>query len=72
VEVTFLAYVLNVKERFVMCIIPHKCGFHMYETIAVCDGRPHQALLRLRVHGAAQAKRRDTFQVSTGSSAVCS
>jgi hypothetical protein len=48
-----------VERKGTFCYVyhsTHKCGFHMYETIAVCDGRPHQTLLRRRVHGAAQAR----------------
>jgi len=42
----------------------------MYITVAVGDGRQLRTLRR-RVHGAAQWREGETFQVSKESSAVC-
>ena len=67
-EVKFFAYVFCHAYHF----IRKCCVFHMYITIAVGNGRQLPTLLRRRVHIAAQGRKRETFQVSKESSAVCS
>jgi hypothetical protein len=42
----------------------------MYETITVGNGRQFPVLLRRRMHGAAQRRRRENFRVSKEFSAV--
>ena len=67
-KLKFLAYLLNVTQRFVMRIISYANVVYL----AVCNVRPLPKLLRCRVHGAAQGRKRKTLQVSKESRAVCS
>jgi hypothetical protein len=71
VEVKFLAYVLNVTQRFVMHFISY-ANVVYFICIAVGNGRQLWMLLCRRVHGAALGRKRETFQVSKDSSVVCS
>jgi hypothetical protein len=62
-----------VERNITVCYAYHstrKCVIHMYETIAVCNGRHVQTLLRLGLHDAGQGKRRAIFQISTECSKV--
>jgi len=52
--------------------IPKCFVFHMYVTIAVGNGGSVQKLLRPRVHGVAQRRKRNPLQVPKESSVVCS
>jgi len=59
-KLKFLAYLLNLTQRFVMCV---SC---------FGKGRSLPNLLRRRVHGTAEGRKTKTFQVSKESTAVCS
>jgi hypothetical protein len=54
----------NKTFRYAYHFIHKCCVLHIYLTIAVCNGRYLPQLLRRRVHGAVQARKRETFQVS--------
>jgi hypothetical protein len=61
VGVKFVEYVFERNTTF--CCAYHstrKCVLHMYETIAVGNGRQFPVLLRRRMHGAGQTRK--TFQ----------
>jgi hypothetical protein len=70
VELKFLAYLLNVTQRFVLHIISY--ANVVYFAVGNCNGRPLPKLLRCRVHDAAQGRKGKILQVSKESSAVCS
>jgi hypothetical protein len=73
VEVTFLAFMVNVKERYVMRISPHtNVDFIRMILLQFVMASHFDTLLRLRVNGAAQTRRRETFHIYTGSRAECS
>jgi len=67
-KLKFLAYLLNVTQRFVMHIILYALVVYF----SVGNVRPLLKLLHCRVHGAAQGRKRKTLQVSKESSLVCS
>ena len=73
-KLKFLAYLLNVTKTFHYAyhFICKCCIFHMYVTTAVRNGGSAQKLLRPRVHGVAQRRKRKPLQVPKESSAVCS
>jgi hypothetical protein len=62
----------NKTFRYGYHFIRKCCVFHTYVTIAVGNGRSVPKLLRRRVHGAAQGRKRRTLQASKESSGVCS
>ena len=62
----------NKTFRYAYHFIRTCCVFHMYVTIAFGNGGSVQKMLRPRVHGAAQRRKRKPLQVPKESSAVCS
>ena len=71
VKVSCIFVERNATFRYVYHFI-RKCVFHMYVTVAVGNGRSLPNLLRHRVHGVAEGRKWNTFQVSKESTAVCS
>jgi len=67
-KLKFLAYFLNVTQRFIMRII----SYANFVYFAVGNVRPLPKLLHCRVHGMAQRRKRKMLQVSKESRAVCS
>jgi hypothetical protein len=66
-KLKFLAYLLNVTQRFVMRIISYANVVYF----AVGNVRPVPQLFCCRMHGAAQGRKRKTLQLSKQSRAVC-
>ena len=64
-KLKFLAYVVERNEtfRYAYHFIRKCCVFHMYVTIAFGNGESVKKLLRPRVHGAAQRRKRKSLQV---------
>ena len=72
VKVSCIYVERNMTFRYAYHFICKYCVFHIYLNIAVGNGWRLSPMLRPWVHGALQARRRKTFQVSNESKAVCS
>jgi hypothetical protein len=72
VKVSCIFVERNKTFRYAYHSIRKCCVFHMYVTIAVGNEWSVPKLLRRRMHGAAQGRKRKILQFSKESSAVCS